>query len=187
MKVLADVRARAVVMSCLPSGGTGAEIGVHLGIHAGELLLATRPQKLHLIDPWKAMADGMHATTWYSAVSQEEMDSYFTQVSAMMEGHVAAGIVEIHRMRSAEAMPQFADGSLDWVYVDGDHSYAAVAEDLALSYAKVRPGGMIAGDDYKLGGWWGDGIVRAVHEFLAARPVKLHLVMDDQFVIEKLG
>jgi Methyltransferase domain len=187
MKVAAEIRARDAVMACFEQGGVGAEIGVHLGIHAGELLLTAKPRKFHLIDPWIALADEGHADTWYAAVTQEEMDGYFKSVSAMMADHVAAGIVEIHRKPSADAMLAFADNSLDWIYVDGDHSYTAVVGDLARAYAKVRPGGMIAGDDYKLGGWWGDGIVRAVHEFLAAKPVKLHLLMDDQFVIEKLG
>ena len=186
MKIAAEFRARDAVSACLAQGGVGAEIGVHLGIHAGELLLAAKPRKLHLIDPWIALVDEGHVGTWYESVSQEEMDSYHSSVSAMMAEYTATGVVELHRKRSAEVLPFFADNSFDWIYVDGDHSYAAVAEDLALSYAKVKPGGMIAGDDYKLGGWWGDGIVRAVHELLASRPVKLHFLMDEQFVIEKL-
>ena len=187
MKLKTEIRARDAVMACFPEASVGCEIGVHLGIHARELLLAVRPAMLHLIDPWQAVADSAHAGSWYDNVDQEEMDRYCLAVSESLEEQIRGGSVKIHRKTSAAAMPGFADNSLDWVYVDGDHSHAAVTLDLALSYAKTKPGGFIAGDDYQRDGWWGDGILRAVHHFLATKPVKMHLVMDDQFVIEKLA
>lgn len=187
MKVIADIRARDAVMECFGRRGVGVELGVHLGLNAMELLRVTKPKKLHLVDPWKEMRSAEHKDSWYQRVSQDEMDGYHDAVRKSFAPHVRRGVIEIHRKASWDAMAEFEDGSLDWVYVDGDHSYAAVKRDLETSYAKVRTGGMIGGDDYKLGGWWGDGIVRAVHELLAARPVKMKLVMDDQYVLEKLA
>jgi hypothetical protein len=49
---------------------------------------------------------------------------------------------------SVEAAKQFEDGYFDFVYIDADHSYKGVTEDLEAWYPKVRKGGMIAGHDY---------------------------------------
>lgn len=56
----------------------------------------------------------------------------------------------IHCGTSAEVLTTFPDGYYDWIYIDGDHSEAAVRADLELAWRKVRAGGIIAGDDY---GW----------------------------------
>jgi predicted O-methyltransferase YrrM len=55
---------------------------------------------------------------------------------------------------------QIADGELDCVFVDGDHSYEAVRKDLPFWWKKVRPGGHLLGDDY-----WMEQVGRAVNEF----------------------
>ena len=62
--------------------------------------------------------------------------------------------------RSVRAAAVFADGSLDLVFIDADHSFAAVREDLRAWWPKVRPGGLLAGHDYA----W-PGVASAVHEF----------------------
>lgn len=48
---------------------------------------------------------------------------------------------------SAEAAGRFADGSVDFVFIDADHSYEAVKRDIAAWRPKVKPGGVIAGHD----------------------------------------
>ena len=156
MKVIAEVRARDAVMQCMQKGGVGVEIGVHMGINAREMLRQLRPTKLHLIDPWQELKGHERAGTWYDRVDQEEMDSYHDGVVNAFRPHIRRGIVEIRRMMSWDALAGFDDESVDWIYVDGDHSYAAVKRDLEMSFTKVKPGGIIAGDDYKFGGWWGE-------------------------------
>lgn len=39
-------------------------------------------------------------------------------------------------------------GLFDLVYIDGDHSFAAVNKDIAAGLVRVRPGGWLAGHDY---------------------------------------
>jgi len=50
-----------------------------------------------------------------------------------------------------EAAPQIPDASLDFVYLDGDHTLRGIMFDLNLYAPKVRPGGMVCGDDYTFG------------------------------------
>jgi predicted O-methyltransferase YrrM len=95
---------------------------------------------------------------------------------------MAAGVVEIHRAGSADAADRFPDGAFDWVYVDGDHTYESVRIDLELYRAKVRPGGILAGDDYGTEGWWQAGVTRSVNELVATgvvEPIRLgtHFVL----------
>jgi predicted O-methyltransferase YrrM len=62
------------------------------------------------------------------------------------------------------------------VWLDGDHSYEGVKADLEHLSRSLRPGGLIAGDDYTAGGWWGDGVIRAVDEFAASGRGRLTVV-----------
>jgi predicted O-methyltransferase YrrM len=55
---------------------------------------------------------------------------------------------QLIRKTSMEAVSDFADDSLDFVYIDGDHRFRYIAEDLCEWYLKVKPGGIISGDDY---------------------------------------
>lgn len=65
------------------------------------------------------------------------------------------------RMTSEEAVKQYEDESLDFVLIDGSHEYEDVLFDITNWLKKVKPGCMLAGDDYE----WG-GVKRAVSELL---------------------
>jgi hypothetical protein len=49
---------------------------------------------------------------------------------------------------SVPSATQFPNASFDWVYLDALHTYSAVVEDIEAWYPKVRPGGILSGDDY---------------------------------------
>ena len=51
------------------------------------------------------------------------------------------------KLPSVQAAQQYADHSLDFVYIDADHSYASVVEDINAWKNKVKQGGFIAGHD----------------------------------------
>ena len=77
---------------------------------------------------------------------------------------VASAIVPM-RMTTTQAASNFADGSVDFVFIDADHSYEAVKQDIQTWLPKVRHGGVLAGHDY---GWAGT-VQRAVHETLGEK------------------
>ncbi|NLE59864.1 MAG: class I SAM-dependent methyltransferase, partial [Planctomycetes bacterium] len=56
--------------------------------------------------------------------------------------------VEFLHMKSLAAALTVPDGSLDFVYIDGDHRFDAIMLDLILWSRKVRPGGIVAGHDF---------------------------------------
>lgn len=53
----------------------------------------------------------------------------------------------LRQMTSDDAAKLYEDGSIDFLMVDGDHSYEGVVRDLKNYLPKMRPGGLIAGDD----------------------------------------
>lgn len=76
----------------------------------------------------------------------------------------------------------FGKEYFDWVYIDADHSYASVLEDLQHWYPQVKKGGFLCGDDY---GWSHPltaGPQPAVDEFVALHDLKVE-VKEQQFVI----
>ena len=172
---MSDPRRRAV-LELLPPGGAGAEIGVFEGDFAAAILQAARPRRLVLIDPWRASHDPDQAGALYAAESGRDMEAIHEGVRARFAAEIAAGRVEVVRGTVADAEGLIADGALDFASIDGDHREAGVAADLAFALRKVRPGGVIALDDYHLGGWWGDGVHRAAHAALGQHPGALEIL-----------
>ncbi len=112
------------------------------------------------------------------------LDTAHREVLRRFDGRIRDGSVVVHAGTSAETAADLADGGLDWVYLDGDHRYEAVRDDLALFRRKVRPGGLLAGDDYdRPGSWWRDGVTRAVDEVVAGDVAERLLQRRHQFLL----
>lgn len=178
---------RARMLSALLERGVCAEIGTWKGDFAAVILEHRRPQRLYLVDPWEHRAEGDYAEASYGGRmegGQQALDAMHESVASRFAAEIASGQVEIVRRRSTDAAATLADESLDWVYIDGDHSYDGVKRDLDAYFGKVKPGGLLAGDDYgHEGSWFGDGVKRAVDEF-APRCAALE-VIGTQFLLRK--
>jgi hypothetical protein len=149
----------------------GAEVGVWKGDFAATLLRETRPRRLHLIDPWRFLDDEAYSDAKYGgaeARDQADMDAIHRGVLRRFRWPRLRGVVKVHRAPSVEAAAELPDGSLDWVYIDGDHTYEGVRADIEAFRRKVKPGGLMLADDYGDRGWWADGVKRAFDEFIAA-------------------
>ncbi len=158
---------RQELLGILPKRGAIAEIGVAKGGFSVEILKASSPSKLHLIDPWK-FQDVESYLTDGNNVSDDVAQKRFEMVTSMFQNHVDAGRVIIHRAMSGDIVESFDDGYFDYVYVDGNHTYEAVLEDLTGFAPKVRAGGAILGHDFadhSSAKKKGFGVVPAVQEF----------------------
>jgi cephalosporin hydroxylase len=49
---------------------------------------------------------------------------------------------------SYNVVNKFDDNSIDFIYIDGNHSYESVTKDLQLYLPKIKKGGFISGHDY---------------------------------------
>lgn len=117
----------------------GAEVGVAEGYHAEILCKSIPDLKLHCIDIWQKYEG-------YSEYADPE--ACFNQAMETLKGFD----IEVQRKFSMDAVGDFKDNSLDFVYIDGAHDFKSVAEDICDWSRKVRVGGIVFGHDYKRSG-----------------------------------
>jgi hypothetical protein len=180
---------RAVILDTLPKDSVGAEVGVWEGDMSAKLLHQVHPKKLFLIDPWKfdpQFADSLFGGG--SAKSQADMDVVWQKVCKRFATEIAQGVVSVHRCSSVEFASSVDTEALDWVYIDGNHAYEYVQEDLRSWYPKVRPGGLVVGDDYdRPDAWWDDGVTKAVKEFVKTEAVTVEAIHNHQYILRKVA
>ena len=142
----AEQRARAV-LDRLPDGPVvGAEVGVFDGRMSRHLL--ERPDlRLVMVDRWDAPTEAYTLTGDPRAeLGRDEMSE--AKRTAMLTTAFAATRRTVAHMDSlaAAANPMLAD--LDFVFLDADHGYEAVAADIEAWRHTLKPGGLLCGHDY---------------------------------------
>jgi hypothetical protein len=78
-------------------------------------------------------------------------------------------------MDSVKAAQCLPDNSLDFVFIDADHSYEGCSADIAAWAPKVKPGGLVGGHDYDNPRLVGNGVKKAVDEYIEANGIELDL------------
>ncbi|MFT5666939.1 MAG: O-antigen/teichoic acid export membrane protein [Vicingaceae bacterium] len=179
---------REFLLKYMIMGGVGTEIGVHRGEFSRYLLSNAKPSKFHLIDPWKWFDSEEYSATLYGGNKggkQANMDLRYSKVQKLLQNEISSGQVQVHRMLSTDAARNIEDNSLDWIYIDGDHSYKGVMDDLEFYYPKIKKGGFIIGDDYDKENWYGDDVIIAVADFVKKYKVEEVEYKNTQFVLKK--
>jgi hypothetical protein len=140
----------------------GAEIGVFTGALSSRLLLNRIDMKLLMVDPWAAGKGEDGLGDFHSSLNQDEQDGYCQ--SAVGAVRFAGDRASVWRMTSLEAAQDVADESLDFVFIDADHSYECCLADIKAWLPKIKPGGFISGHDYDNPDYPQFGVKRAVEE-----------------------
>ena len=175
-------RTRRSLLEAMPRHSVCAEVGVWRGAFSQVILDVVRPRELHLIDPWTFQAD---VTVWAGgarAADHAYMDAMHDDVVGRFRERPE---VVVHRADSATAAQLFPAGYFDWVYIDADHRYTAVKDDLEKYEVLVKPGGFVTGDDYYWRPDLGMPVKRAVDERVKHGAVELVSVTDSQFILRK--
>ena len=120
----------------------GAEIGTAHGRYAWWLLEKINGLKLYSVDPWAVYP--RYPTQLHDAAGQKIYDDMFEQAKRKLAGRN----VEFVKKYSMNAIKDFEDESLDFVYIDANHTFEFVINDIAEWERKVRRGGIVAGHDY---------------------------------------
>lgn len=171
---------KSFILEYFPPSSRGVEIGVWKGEFSKDIFNTTAPEVLYLCDPW--IFTPQHPDRWYGgtqAKSQDDMDVIYNNVVDMFKEHKN---VKLIRDSSSNLLNYIERNSLDWTYIDGDHSYESVLEDLIMSYQLVKAGGYITGDDFDNG----NDIHRAVEKFLNDYQdhIESGMVQNRQFIIK---
>lgn len=138
----------------------GVELGVEAGLYS-EVLCKTIPGlQLDCVDAWKAYKG------YREYVSQEKIDTFY----AAAQERLGAYSVKLVRKFSMDAVKDYADGSLDFVFIDGNHTKPYVFADITEWSKKVRSGGIVSG-----------------HDFIARKGVSAHQVKEAVYEYTELN
>lgn len=161
------------VLSRLPGGKVkGAEIGVFAGEMSAHLL--QRPDlELIMVDAWDRRVYGFDADDFHAALDDADNQRYMKMALSNTED--AAERRRVMIMDSLKAASHTPDASLDFVFIDADHSYEGCKRDLEAWYPKVREGGLFSGHDYDHPDYPNWGVKRAVDEFAASYGLSVRL------------
>lgn len=119
----------------------GFTTGVEIGVDKGEFTekFAQVGLNIYAVDPWKSYND------YTDSRGQERLDFIFEHTNRLLTPYQNAKII---RKTSMEALNDFEDRSLDFVYIDGNHQLKYIIQDLVDWSKKVKVGGIISGHDY---------------------------------------
>ena len=173
---------RTEMLRHVPRGGVCCEVGVFASDFSRQIAEFCDPVRLLLVDAFSG-------SLLFSADEHGGNPRTLTRDELLANSAALANDragVEVHIGFSGHVLSSFADESLDFIYIDADHSYNAVKGDLAHAWRLVRPGGFIAGHDYSLSDkcvnadyYQYFGVKSAVDEFLAAHGRSLYgLALD---------
>lgn len=120
------------------------KIGVEVGVAAGEyseILMKFNPQfeAFYGIDPYSAYKG------YKDYVRSKTFDLMKADAHKRLDEYPQYKFIEKF---SVDAAKDFEDESLDFVYLDGNHSEPFVSEDIRVWYPKVKKDGILAGHDY---------------------------------------
>ena len=180
---------RKRILDCVTKGSVCVEIGVWRGEFSRQILDNINPLHLALIDPWQHFEDDNKTDAFTGRTEEKRFEDIYSEVCEKFHYEVESGQVSIMRELSGSAIKQFENQTIDFAYIDGDHSYEGVCADLAGLFPKMKDDGIIAFDDYHRFGWWGDGVLRAIHEFIGRNPTQCRVLMVEgaQIALSKLG
>jgi len=137
------------------------EVGAWFGKSTNYLATKIRESKKNIkfttVDTWKGTDDeDIHQTIvgafngdiFYEFVDNTTLTNNYDNITMIKD-------------TSKNAANQFANGSIDYIMLDAGHSYDALKDDLNVWYNKVKPGGIVSGDDYGVF----SGVTQAANEF----------------------
>ena len=151
---------KAAVEQIEPKEGTVfVEIGAWFGRSTCYMAECIRESgkniKFDVVDTWEGTQNSKHLTDPYGGCVYD----------VFIDNMTTAGVIDYItpvKTTSHQAAERYDNETLDFVFIDGDHSYDIVRKDIELWLPKVKKAGTIAGHDY----FNAPDVRRAVHELL---------------------
>ncbi len=157
-----------------------AEVGVwkgHFSIH----ILENCPQveKVYSIDPYRQWPKKQYVDS-RNNTSQKKFEHIHQRVQGTLSKFGDRST--LIRDTSLNAVKTIKDESLDLVWIDANHSYQCVKEDMHAWLPKVKHGGILSGDDY---GLQFPGTIEAVNEYCFVRDIIVSVIPGGVWYFEK--
>lgn len=125
-----------------------AEVGVWKGDFTKQILKQCNfIERYYMVDPWANLPD------WNKPfnVSSQAFDDVYDE--AIKKTEFASQKIVVLRGCTKDVIDDIPDNSLDFVYIDGDHTLRGITIDLIKLFPKIKDGGIIAGDDFINNPW----------------------------------
>ena len=146
----------------LPLGATVVEVGSFVGLSA--ILMANGLVASHNHSARIACVDTWEASPEHQSMNVVRDRGLFDRFLDNVRNSGTAGLIRPIRKASVEAAAEFAPGTIDLLFLDGNHSYPSCYANLAAWYPKLRLGGLFVGH----GRAPDCGVRQAVTEFAAS-------------------
>lgn len=176
------------------ANGTMVEIGTHEGIFANFLLRSTENTKLYCVDPYVKYDD------YDDVINDHISNNLYLKVITELNQKFPFRVCMLP-LFARDAVHSIPD-NIDLLYINGNHKYKYVFEELTMYYNKVRSGGVIIGDDAVDEGLDGRdkegnitkvwnpghgkyGVIKAFTDFIQAHNISNWRLFGTQFVIIK--
>ena len=125
----------------------GVEVGVDKAAFSEKVLARSNVEKYYCVDTWQDDFGSDHRPGYFDKDgSKRYQEAYNT-----LKKYVDSGRAEMLQMTGVEASTKFEPSSIDFCYIDGDHSLEGIYTDIKAWLPKLAIGGIIAGHDYKDG------------------------------------
>jgi cephalosporin hydroxylase len=151
-----------MVIPKLPNNSTWVELGSWTGKSTAycvvELYNANKLGKFVCVDTWEGSP--IHFTRDTLPHGLDNIDDLYT--TFLKNTNPIKDRITPIKSLSWEVADQFEDESVDFVYIDADHSYESVTKDLIAWWPKVKTGSYFGGDDFTKGH---PDVIRATRDF----------------------
>lgn len=139
---------------------TLVEIGVWKGASISYLAYNNPNSKIYAVDLFNDTY--RYKKGKLKEAAQSILSFYNDQLIKTNTRHIITDIKEY----SWNGAKHFEDNSIDFIFIDADHSYEAVVKDLEAWFPKIKKNGIFSGHDYEpYGNHNHPGVQQAVDEF----------------------
>lgn len=123
----------------------GYKVGIELGVYKGEFTkkLLDAGLKVYGIDPYGNFVSKKRYPDF-----RERQEYLKNRSDKLLDKYTKNGQYKLIRKKSMDALSDFENESIDFIYIDADHRFKYIAEDLYHWAWKVKKGGTISGHDY---------------------------------------
>ncbi|MFA6501902.1 MAG: class I SAM-dependent methyltransferase [Parachlamydiales bacterium] len=130
------------IINLLPEKTKMVEIGSYQGESTEIFAKSKKIKIIHAVDPFEDGYDMVHHLAYQCAMSvvEEAFNQRISNYKSVIK----------HKMKSEDAVKLFADESLDFIYIDGNHFYEFVKKDIQMWFPKIKINGWIAGHDFQI-------------------------------------
>lgn len=164
----------------LKNESVAIEVGVWMGrsiCFLGEQLkIRNKNPRIYAVDTFK----GSENEEEHQVVIREKGGSILSIFNSNIKDLNLENLINPIEAPSEEASKLFSDESIDFVFIDANHEYLHVLEDLRAWYPKVKTGEIIAGHDF-----WHPDVRKAVHDFFKEKNKEIKPMSVNCWMVKK--